>query len=158
QEYKVQTNNFSAEFANTSGGVVNVVTKSGTNAFHGAFYEFLRNDKLNANDFFANRAGNPRAPFRFNQFGGTLAGGVIRNRTFFFFAYEGVRWVQGFTASGTLPTAQQRAGDFSQTRNQAGQVIAIYDPSTNSPDPSRPGSFLRAPFPGNVIPRDRFDP
>jgi hypothetical protein len=150
QEYKVQTNNFSAEFGNTSGGVVNVVTKSGTNQFHGVLYEFLRNNKLNANDFFDNRAGNPQAPFKFNQFGGTLGGPVIKNRTFFFFAYEGVRWIQGLTATGTLPTDLQRSGDFSQTRNQTGQLIAIYDP-LSSPT-------TRTAFPGNVLPQSRIDP
>jgi outer membrane receptor protein involved in Fe transport len=158
QEYVVQTNNFSAEFSNTSGGVVNVVTKSGTNVFHGVAYEFLRNDKLNANDFFDNRAGNPQAPLRFNQFGGTLGGPVVKNRTFFFFAYEGVRWIQGFTANGTLATSLQRNGDFSQTKNQAGQVVTIYDPFTNTADPNRAGGFLRSPFPGNVIPQNRIDP
>ena len=153
QEYKVQTNNFSAEFGNTSGGVVNVVTKSGTNQFHGVLYEFLRNNKLNANDFFNNRAGNPQAPFRFNQFGGTLGGPVIKNRTFFFFAYEGIRWIQGLTATGTLPTALQRNGDFSQTRNQAGQLITIYDPLTTTS-----ASSTRTAFPGNVLPANRLDP
>ena len=153
QEYKVQTNNFSAEFGNTSGGVVNVVTKSGTNQFHGVLYEFLRNNKFSANDFFDNRVGNPQAPFRFNQFGGTLGGPVIKNRTFFFFAYEGVRWIQGLTSTGTLPSLLQRNGDFSQTRNQGGQLITIYDPLTASS-----AAATRSAFPGNVLPQNRIDP
>ena len=158
QEYKVQTNNFSAEHANTAGGVVNVVTKSGTNEYHGVAYEFVRNNAFNANDFFSNRAGRTQPPFRFNQFGGTFGGPVIKNRTFFFFAYEGLRWSRGMTAQGTMPTPQQRAGDFSQTRNAAGQVIAIYDPRTSRADPARPGGFIRDAFAGNVIPGARFDP
>src|SRR4029077_224556 len=72
QEFKVETNNFSAEYGRASGGVFNVITRSGSNQYHGALYEFFRNDKLNANDFFANRAGAERPPFKYNQFGGTL--------------------------------------------------------------------------------------
>jgi len=77
QEFKVETNNFSAEYGRASGGVFNVVTKSGSNNFHFTAYEFLRNDKLNANDFFANTAGRPKPPFKFNQFGGTFGGPVV---------------------------------------------------------------------------------
>ena len=123
QEYKVQTNNYSAEFSNTAGGVVNVVTKSGSNQFHGSAYEFLRNDKLTATDFFVNRAGGKKGTFRFNQFGGTVGGPIKKDRTFFFGSYEGLRWVSGVTAVGTMPTALQRTGNFSQTYNQQGQQI-----------------------------------
>ncbi len=165
QEYKVQTNNFSAEFGNTSGGVINVVTKSGTNQAHGSAYDFLRNDFFDANDFFANRAGIPIAPLRFNQFGATLGGPAFlpkvyngKNRTFFFFSYEGLRWVRSYTDSGTMPTLLQRQGDFSQTYNQAGQLIKIFDPTTTTPVPGRPGSYTRTQFLGNVIPVSRFDP
>ncbi len=91
QEFKVETNSYSAEYGRAAGGVYNVVTKGGTNELHGSAYEFFRDTKLNANDFFANRAGRERAPFRFNQFGGTVGGPVFipkfydgRNRTFFF--------------------------------------------------------------------------
>jgi outer membrane receptor protein involved in Fe transport len=77
QEFKVETNNFSVEFGRAAGGVFNVITRSGTNEVHGNLYEFFRNDKLNANDFFANRTGTQRAPFRFNQFGGTIGGPVV---------------------------------------------------------------------------------
>jgi len=129
-EYKVQTNNFSAEYSETAGGVVNVVTKTGTNQFHGALYEFLRNNIFNANDFFSNRAGREQPPFRFNQFGGTIGGPIRKNTTFFFFAYEGLRWTRGMTVQGTLPTELQRAGDFSATRNQNGGLINVYDPTT----------------------------
>src|SRR5262245_54447621 len=104
QEFKVETNNFAAEYGRAAGGVFNVVTRSGTNDLHFSAYEFFRNDKLNANDFFANRAGTARAPFRFNQFGGTAGGPVWipklyngRNRTFFFVNTEIVRFIQGVT-------------------------------------------------------------
>jgi outer membrane receptor protein involved in Fe transport len=165
QEYKVQTNNFSAEFSHAAGGVINVVTKSGSNEFHGTLFEFLRNDKLTANDFFVNRAGQARSTYRFNQFGGTVGGPVIlpglyhgKDRTFFFVSYEGLRWISGLTAAGTMPTDLQRAGDFSRTFNQAGQLVTIYDPLATQPDPSRPGQFVRSPFSGNVIPQNRIDP
>ena len=164
QEYKVQTNNVSAEFSDTGGGVINVVTKSGTNNLHGTLYEFLRNDKLDANDFFVNRSGREKAPYRFNQFGATVGAPIIlpglyngRNRSFFFSSYEGLRWVRGMVSSGTLPSALERKGDFSQNRTRDGQLIAIYDPLTSRPDPAKSGSFLRSPFAGNVIPLQRFD-
>ena len=141
QEFKVETNNFSAEYGRAAGGVFNVVTKSGTNEYHFTAYEFLRNDALNANNFFANRTGQAKPPFKFNQFGGALGGPVIlpklyngRNRTFFFVNAEFVRWISGVTLSGTTPTEAQRAGDFSATRNANGQLIQIYDPlSTRRP-------------------------
>ncbi|MBI2690202.1 MAG: TonB-dependent receptor [Acidobacteria bacterium] len=164
QEYKVQVNNFSAEFSNTAGGVVNVVTKSGSNKLHGSLFEFLRNDKLTANNFFNNRAGLPVGAFRFNQFGASAGGPVLlpkiysgKNRTFFFFAYEGLRWVQSITATGTMPTELERRGDFTQTRNAAGQQILVYDPYSSRPDPDRAGRLIRTPFNGNLIPLTRFD-
>lgn len=158
QEYKVQTNNFSAEFSNTSGGVINVITKSGTNRLHGSLYEFFRDTGLNANDYFANRAGIPRAPFHYNQFGGSVGGPIIHDKTFFFFSYEGLRWTQAVTTTATLPTLAQRSGDFSQTRNSAGQLIPIYDPFSTMPDPANPGQYIRTQFPGNTIPAERIDP
>jgi hypothetical protein len=165
QEYKVQTNNFSAEFGNTGGGVINVVTRSGTNQLHGSAYDFLRNDKFDANDFFANRAGIPISPLRFNQFGATLGGPVVipkvyngKDRTFFFFSYEGLRWVRSYTANGTMPNTLQRQGDFSRTFNQAGQLVTIYDPNSTTPVAGRPGAYTRSPFTGNRIPVGRIDP
>lgn len=165
QEYKVQTNNFSAEYGNTAGGVVNVVTKSGTNRLHGSLYDFLRNDKLEANNFFANQGGLPVAPLRFNQFGGAVGGPIRipkvydgRDRTFFFFSYEGLRWVRALTASGTMPTAAQRTGDFSKTLNAAGAQVTIYDPLTTVANPAVAGQSIRTAFPGNMIPLNRMDP
>ncbi len=165
EEYKVQTNNYSAEFSNSAGGVINLVSKSGNNQFHGSLFEFLRNDKLIANDFFINRAGRNKAPFRFNQFGGSIGGPVVlpgvyngKDKTFFFASYEGLRWVRGLITTGTMPTALERQGDFSESRNAAGQLIAIYDPVSTAPDEARPGRSIRQAFPGNRIPVNRFDP
>lgn len=164
QEFKVDTNNFSAEYGRAAGGVFNVVTKTGTNDLHFTAFEFLRNNALNANDWFANRAGQPQAPFRLNQFGGVLGGPVVlphiyngRNRTFFFVSTELVRFSQGVTFNATVPTPQQLAGDFNQTFNSAGRLITIYDPLTTQTNPAGGGS-IRTPFAGNVIPTNRIDP
>ena len=100
QEFKVETNNFSAENANAAGGLVNLVTRAGTNQLHGSLYEFLRNDKLQGNNFFLNRAGQPRTPVRFNQFGGTVGGPIRKDRTFFFF---GTRACVGPSRTSTHP-------------------------------------------------------
>jgi hypothetical protein len=165
QEYKIETNNYSAEFSNAAGGVVNLITKSGTNQFHGDLYEFLRNNALDANNFFLNRSGRPTPPYRFNQFGGTFGGPLViprlyngEDRTFFFGSYEGLRWSTSLVAAGTMPTAAQRTGDFSSTFNSQGQLIAIYDPFTVQPNPSSPGNFIRTPFAGNAFPTTMFDP
>ncbi len=157
-QYKVQTSNFSAEYSHTGGGLINVITKSGSNRFHGTAWEFYRTTGLVANDFFSNNAGLARANFSFNQFGGTLGGPIKKDKTFFFFAYEGLRWVQSGSAVGTLPTAAQRSGDFSSTLNTQGQVIPIYNPFSTRPNPSNPGQFIRTQYPGNKIPTADIDP
>jgi hypothetical protein len=163
QEFKVETNTFSAEYGRAGGGIFNVVTKSGGNELHFSMYEFLRNDKLNANDFFANTAGSQKPPFRFNQFGGTIGGPVVlprfydgRNRTFFFASAELVRFVQGITFTATVPDPVQLTGDFNGVRNAAGNPITIYDPLTTMTASS--GGFTRSPFAGNRIPENRIDP
>ena len=158
QEFRVQTNNFSAEHTNAAGGVVNLVTKAGTNQFHGTLFEYLRNDKLTANGFFLNREGRPRPSFRYNQFGGTVGGPIKRDKTFIFYGYEGLRWNQPSVARVTIPTALQRQGDFSQTMNAQGQRIVVYDPSTTRADTANPGRYVRTPFPGNVLSQNRISP
>ena len=142
QEFKVQNNSFGAEFGRYGGAVINATIKSGTNAFHGDVFEFLRNSDFDANNFFNNRAGLKKAPFRQNQFGGTLGGPIIKNKLFFFGSYQGTRVAQGVTYVSTVPTANERNGIF---------PLPIYDPATLS------GS-TRAPFPNNTIPTSRFDP
>ena len=163
QEFKVETNGFAAEYGRSAGGVFNVVTRSGTNDLHFSLYEFFRNDKLNANDFFANRSGTAIAPFRFNQFGGTVGGPVVipkvyngKNRTFFFANVELVRFIQGMTFTATLPDVRQLTGDFSQARLADGRLVNVYDPATTQANPS--GGFLRTVFPGNIVPSSRIDP
>ena len=114
QEFKVQQSNFSAEIGFSGATVVNVVTRSGTNDFHGSAYEFLRNDKLNANNFFNNAAGIKIAPVRWNDFGVTVGGPIRKNHTFFFFDYEGSRASTSVTKNAGVPSGAERAGDFGE--------------------------------------------
>jgi hypothetical protein len=155
QEFKVQTNNFSAEFDRTAGGVINLSLKSGTNSLHGSLYEFLRNDKLDSADFFTNRAGRSKPQLRYNQFGVSTGGAIRRDRTFFFGLYEGFRQSLGRVYTGTVPTALEQNGDFSETRAANGALRTISDPLTTK----RVGNaYVRTPFPGNMIPSTRIDP
>jgi len=108
QEFSVLTSNYSAEYGKTSGGVVNAVTRSGTNDFHGSVYEFLRNSALDAKNYFES-AGAPKAPFKRNQFGGALGGRIIPNRTFFFVDYEGIRQSKGIANVDFVPSPAARA-------------------------------------------------
>ena len=158
QQFRIQTSNFSAEYANSGGGVINVVSKSGTNQFHGSLFDYFRNNVLSANDFFSNSVGRPRPVLRYNQFGGTIGGPVIRNRTFFFFSYEGLRQQSPTVVTTSVPTDLQRAGDFSGTFSSAGQLVVIYDPLTTIPNPNNPSTYIRSAFTGNRIPQNRIDP
>ncbi len=155
-EFKMQAQNFSAEFGRSITSVLNLVYKSGNNTFHGSAYEFLRNSVLDSNNFFANSRGVPLASFKRNQFGGMASGPVIKNRTFFMAAYEGLRERSFSERLTTVPTDRERTGDFSQTRASATQIINIFDPSTTRANPNGTGS-IRDLFPGNVIPAARFD-
>lgn len=172
QEFKVQSNTMSAEFGYTLGGVLNVATRSGTNAYKGSLYEFFRNDYLDANSWARNRLRQARTPLRYNQFGGSIGGPVQlpkkifgplggfdgHDRTFFFVNYEGYRHISYSTGTYTMPTEAFRRGDFSNLRDASGNLIPVYDPATTRADPARPGFFIRDPFPGNIIPSNRLDP
>ncbi len=154
QEFRVQTNTFSAEFGRTSGAVVSMSIKSGTNQFHGSAYEFLRNKVLNANNFFQNRAGNARPSLVQNQFGASLGGPIRKEKTFFFVNWEEYRIRNATPSITTVPTERERNGDFSQTRNSAGNTVLVADPLTTRQLPD--GSYIRDAFAGNVIPQSRF--
>ncbi len=156
QEFKMQTNFFPAEYGQTGGAVINMVTKSGTNDFHGTGFYFFRHSDLNANAWFANRAGSARPFFRRDQFGGVVGGPVKKNRTFFFLTYEQTRQKSPVTDQATFPTAPQRDGDFSRTFQSNGSLISIFDPFDAFRNGA--GQWERRPFPGNVIPRSRMDP
>ena len=112
QEFSVLTGNYSAEYGKTSGGVVNAITKSGTNAFHGDVYEFLRNDALDANSFFGNASNQNKPSFRRNQFGGAAGGPIRKDRTFIFGDYEAIRQSKGITLSQNVPSLAARAGNL----------------------------------------------
>ena len=149
KEFKIQTNLFSAEQGRNPGGQVNVVTKSGGNEIHGAAYEFFRNDALDANNFFSNRAGQKKPPFKQNQFGGAIGGPIIKGKTFFFGDYDGFRQRLGRVFVNTVPTLKMRQGDFSEVPG------GIFDPATTVQNGS---AFTRQQFPGNTIPQNRWDP
>jgi hypothetical protein len=162
-EFRVQTNNNSAEYGRYTGGVVNMASKSGTNKFHGSLYEFLRNRSLNAGTFFANATGAGKPAFTQNQFGASLGGPIKKDKTFFFFDYQGYRQRQGALFLQTVPTAAMLAGDFSDYRNGSGLQIPIFDPLTNCGQSGNPvctssSGAQRTPFPGNVIPANRINP
>lgn len=146
QEFKVQTNAYSAEYGRAMGGVVNVTTKSGTNQLHGTLFEFLRNEKLDAKNFF-DPADRPKPPFKRNQYGFSVGGPLYlgpkmdyRNKIFWFGDLEQTKIRETRTATSTIPTLQMRNGDFGQLSDP------IIDPVTDQP------------FPNNVIPSDRIDP
>lgn len=147
-QFKVQSHSDQAEFGGVSGGVINIATKSGSNEFHGSLYEFLRNDKLDARGFFT--AGKP--PLRQNQFGGALGGPVIKNKTFFFFSYEGYRQVNASSVLALVPTPAELSGDFATTTRR------LFDPYSTRPDPQVANRFLRDPFPNNRVPAARLSP
>jgi hypothetical protein len=162
-EFKVQYNNLGPEWGKFAGGVININTKSGTNDLHGELYEYLRNRVLNANEYF-NKTGeldagkpNKAPPFTQNQFGGTIGGAAIKNKTFFFGSYEGFRLRQGVPYTTTVPTAAERTGDFSALLSQS-QPITIYDPLTVNPNCPAGSQCARTPFPGNIIPPNRINP
>jgi hypothetical protein len=140
QEFSVQTNAVSAEFGRLGGGVINLVTKSGTNQFHATAFEFLRNSVFDANNFFSNRAGGNKASFKRNQFGGNFGGPIIKDRTFFFVNYEGLRQRSATVSTFTVPLAQWRQGDFTGLKNANGLDIQLYNPYSTRPD------FTRDPF------------
>jgi hypothetical protein len=163
EEMAVQSNNYDAQYGRTGGGVISANLKSGTNQLHGAMYEYWRNKLLNANTFQANRAGQPRAPFLWNQPGASANGPVYipkiydgRNKTFFLFSWEGIYQNIPNNPSQTVPTAENRVGDFSSAHTSAAQPITIYDPRTSTQLPN--GSWTRTAFQGNRIPANRLDP
>src|SRR5260370_23746529 len=149
-EVKVETGNFNAEYGGAGGANVQLISKSGTSEFHGNLFAFVRNEKLNANDFFNNLTGSPRAVDRFQDYGGTFGGPIYwpgkfnqdKNKLFFFIGqeYVPVNGPAGGLSTLTMPTAAQRNGDFSQTTSP------ILDPFNN-----------HQPFPGNVIPGIRIN-
>ncbi|MDE3181617.1 MAG: carboxypeptidase regulatory-like domain-containing protein, partial [Acidobacteriota bacterium] len=149
QEFKVDSHNDQAAFGEVLGGIVNVVTKSGTNQFHGTGWEYLRNNAFDARNFFFAKTNKLRQ----NQFGANIGGPVIlphyngRNRTFFFGSYEGVRIRTGQQSAYRVATPANLLGDFSDWVDKYGKLIPIYNPFSTRPDPNKPGGFIRDAFP-----------
>ncbi len=154
EEFKVITNNYAAEYGRTSAGVFTAVTKAGTNQFRGSLFEFLRNDIMDASNFFA----LTKAPLRFNQFGGTVGGPIRKDKTHFFLALENTLVTRGLTNILTIPSAVQKRGDFLGLVNAQGRALPLYNPFTNRPDPADATRTLRDPFPGNQLPASLLDP
>ncbi len=163
QEFNVQSHITDAQFSISSGANINIVTRSGTNEFHGDVWEFFRNDVLDARNFFDQR----KPPYRQNQYGVTFGGPIIRNHTWFEGYWEGFRSVQSLSYFASVPTQAMRNGDFSailgpqigtDTLGRPIYTNQIYDPSTSRPDPANPANVLRDPFPGNTFPASRINP
>jgi Carboxypeptidase regulatory-like domain/TonB dependent receptor-like, beta-barrel len=155
EEFKVMTHNFAAEYGHAAGTIVSATLKAGTNQYHGALFEFVRNDIFDANNFFTNRAGLPRTPFHQNQFGGTVGGPILHNRIFFFADYQGTRET---TKSGSsiesVPPMAWRTGDFSTS------PTVLYDPTTRRIGPN--GTVIATSFlaetGANKIPASQINP
>jgi hypothetical protein len=159
QEMQVIRNSYDAQFGKSGGGVVSLVTRSGSTAFHGSAWEFLRNDNLDANSWDNNRAGAPKTEMKRSQFGANIGGPIWNRKHLHFFAgYEGLRdRTPGSSSFVTLPTDLERQGDFSQTFNVDGSKAIIYNPFTTRQNPNGDG-YIRDAFAGNRIPQSMFDP
>ncbi len=157
QEFKVEVNSYAPEFGGQGGGQINVITKSGTNALHGAGWGFFRNSALDAKNFF-DLANQPIPYFSQKQSGVALGGRIIKDKLFWFGSYEGLRITKAQTSLAPTPNAQVRGGDFSNYRDSSGNLIPIYDPSTTQTSSSATSGYVRSPFPGNVIPTSRISP
>lgn len=150
REFSVQAGSYSAEYADVAGGVINLQSKSGTNNWHGSLFEFLRNDMLDASDFFSNSTGLPKNSLRYNQFGGSLGGPIRRNKTFIFADYQGTVTHNASPMVASVPVGPQRAGNFSSLLGPGGAQIPIYDPFS--------ASLARTQFANNIIPVSQIDP
>ena len=148
QEFRVIANTYSAEYGHSTGGVVTMATRSGSNDFHGSLFESLQNTVFNARNFFAAR----RSPTRLNQYGGSFGGPIRKDKTHFFVTWERTGQVTSFDTTSTVPTLLNRQGNFSDLRSVSGAPILIYDPSTGAT------ASTRQPFPGNIIPVQERDP
>lgn len=160
-QMRAQTNAYDAEYGHTGAAFVNASTRTGTNQIHGTAYWYLRNNVLNANDFFNNLNGVAKGAFRQNTYGASIAGPVQipkiyngKNRTFYFFNFEGLRLRETDESRAIVPTTLERNGDFSQTTDVKGRPYTIYDPATTRPNGS---GYIRSPFPGNIVPGNRMD-
>ncbi|MBV9768430.1 MAG: TonB-dependent receptor [Bryobacterales bacterium] len=148
REFSVQAGAYSAEYGDVAGGVINLQSKSGTNKWHGSLFEFFRNDIMDAANFFSNQTGQPKNALRYNQFGGSLGGPIRRDKTFFFADYQGTVTHSGQPMVTSVPLNDQRSGNFSGLLASSGTII--YNPFSPS--------YVRTPFPNDIIPSSLLDP
>jgi Carboxypeptidase regulatory-like domain/TonB dependent receptor len=157
QEQQVIQNVYDSQYERSGAGVITLITKSGSNSFHGGVYDYMRNSALDATSWSDNRNGGSKALFHRNQFGAYLSGPISKSHHLYFYgAYEGLRQPETDSTLTTVPTAAERSGDFSQTLNPDGSLQLIYNPFSTHPDGN--GGWTRDPFPGNVIPSNLIDP
>src|SRR5687767_7129535 len=156
QEFRVERNSFSAEFGQAQGAVINLITKGGGNQFHGTLFGFLRDDSLNATDFFLKRAGRDIAPLEYKNFGGNFSGPIIKERVFFFWSEEWRREKRGYTLGGRVPTVLEKQGIFTAPRTGP----RPRDPfrAGRCDEPGTPNPNFDACFPGDRIPANRLSP
>ncbi len=147
QEVNITSSNYNAEFGRAGGAVINVVTRGGSNEFHGSLFEFNRNRAIRARNIF-NVEPQPQPNFVRNEYGGTLGGPIVKNRTFFFGGYQGKKLRQSSTVTTTVPVDAWKRGDFSGVAG-----LTIYDPNTGNPDGTG-----RTPLAGNLVPANRVNP
>ena len=158
QEFRVERNSFSAEFGQAQGAVVNLITKGGSNEFHGSLFEFYRNDSLNATAFFLNRAGQPKQQLKYNNYGGNFSGPIIKNRVFFFWSEEWRREDRGAVLSALVPTAAMKTGDFSGVITGARPTDPATCHDVTNPGPPPTTTTVCDPFLNNRIPANRLSP
>ncbi|MBM3760957.1 MAG: hypothetical protein FJW36_12000 [Acidobacteria bacterium] len=156
EEFKLLGATYPAEFGRSLGSVLNIVFKSGTNKWHGSAYEFLRNSRLDANNFFDNSRSRQLGSFKRSQFGGVFNGPIVKDKAFFMVSFEALRQRNFATTVFSVPTQLERSGNFTETRAASGALIQIFDPFTTRPNPAGAG-FIRTQFPGNVIPASRIN-
>jgi hypothetical protein len=157
EEFKIHTTTYDAAIGNTMGAVVNLVTKSGTNAVRGQAYEWYRGAALDSPNYFDKRAGRPKRDYEDNRFGGAIGGPIRSNRTFYFANFEANPFKVPSPNIVTVPTEKMRNGDFSELL-ALGPQYQIYNPFTIRPHPTQAGRFTRDPFPGNILPPGMIDP
>jgi hypothetical protein len=155
QEFKLLTNGYSAEYGSNGGTVISMITKSGTNDFHGSGFYFTRRPWMDANSFSGNAGDQPKASYKREEYGGSVGGPILKKKAFFFFDFERDQFAAPFTVSAIVPTALERQGNFSQSYNTDGTQVFIYNPYgplTGEPNPVRPQ------FTNNIIPQNMLDP
>ena len=156
EEFRIQTNTYDAQYGRTGGGVVNMTLKSGSNTLRGQAWNFLKNDRLNANNTLNNSQGEKKPPYQANQYGVTIRGPIVHSKTFFMGTFEGLRERVPFPQTASVPTEAERRGDFTRSYSDQLTPLVIYDPLTTTCNAA--GQCTRTPFPNNVIPADRINP